>query len=915
MVTSNQKYRILLLEDDHTDALLIKQYLSRAEENFEVNHFYSMGEFFKMPESDFDLILLDLNLPDYKEFEGLELILDKFPDIPVVILTADKTESTAINALRLGAQDFLNKGEFDPLRLKDTILFSLERKRIEKSLTRKVDFISEEKLLKNLMDNIPDSIYFKDIRSKFIKVNKSTLKKFGFDNEKDLIGKSDLDLFGETHGGAAYKDEQEIIRTGNPIIGKIEKEDWKDGSITWVSTTKLPLYNDKGEITGTFGITRDITEQKRIEESYRQTRDYNELLLRMVPSAIFTVDQNKKITSWNDKAEEITGYMREEALGKLCSFFAKEPCISSCGLFDNNEVDAAKSKECTILTKSGKEKTILKYVELIKDQSGKSISGVESFIDITDLKNAEKKLIQSEKQFRSVWEHANEGMRITDHSGNIIMVNDAYCRMVRKTEDELTGQKFNVVFANENEETVDKYIEKFRLNRIVPRFEKEIELWDKSRFWFSIFSSYIELNDGRRALLSVFRDVTEAKKSEIIQNVIFEINNAIYEISDFEKLLAKIHTTLGKIVKAESFFIALYNKETDTVDIPYSIDDDGQKKDLPIAGTFTGYVIKTRESLLVDEEEAMQMVIEGKTRIVGRPSKIWLGVPVTLNDEVFGVVVTQDYNNRNAIGIEEQVMVEYVSDQIGLALERIISRRKLIASEQKLREANDAKDRFFSIISHDLRNPFITLDSFLKMLSEDYDQFSEDEKKDYLNILHKTSQRTLTLLDNLLTWSRSQRGVLKINKERQNLKKISEEAISPLLNTADKKEIKLYVPLDEHIYLTVDRFMLETVLRNLISNAIKFTESGGTITLSAEQDDDSTRIRISDTGVGMDQKTVSELFRLDVSHTSLGTSNEEGTGLGLILCKEFVEKNDGTISVESEKGKGTTFNLLFPVQK
>merc|ERR1711879_527406 len=235
---------------------------------------------------------------------------------------------------------------------------------------------------KNLMDNIPDSIYFKDIRSKFFKVNNSTLKKFGFDNESELLGKSDLDLFGEAHGGAAYGDEQNIIRTGKPIIAKVEKEDWKDGSITWVSTTKLPLYNENGEITGTFGITRDITKQKQIEENYKQTRDYNELLLRIVPSAIFTVDKSKKITSWNDKAEEITGYKREEILGKPCSFFANEPCISTCGLFDGKIVDSTSTKECTIISKSGKEKTILKNIELIKDKDGNAKSGVETFIDI-----------------------------------------------------------------------------------------------------------------------------------------------------------------------------------------------------------------------------------------------------------------------------------------------------------------------------------------------------------------------------------------------------------------------------------------------------------------------------------------------------------------------------------------------------
>jgi len=913
MKKNGSTYNISLIEDDRADALLIQQYLQRVEVDFKLQRYVKITEFINSGAAEnTDLILLDLNLPDYKNLDGLTYLVGLFPMIPIVVLTATKEASFALESLRLGAQDFLHKGEFDAERLQEILLFSLERKKIENKIAKKIDFISDEKLLKKLMDNIPDSIYFKDIRSRFIKVNDATVKKFNKKSDDEILGKSDLDLFGEVHAGAAYRDEQNIIKTGEPIVAKVEREVWKDGTVSWVSTTKLPLYNEVGEIIGTFGISRDITEQIKSEDKYKLAKERIELLFRIVPSAIFTVDKNRLVTSWNNMAEEITGYKREEMIGKSCEVFAVDPCSTACGLFTSNLKKPLCGKDCTIRTKHGELKHIIKNIEEITDQDGNVSGGIETFIDVTELKETEKKLTNSERKFRSIWEHANEGMRITDAEGKILMVNDAFCRMVRKPAGELIGSEFTIVFSAENQEAISRYKDKFKLNRIVPRFETEIELWDGAKFWFSIFSSYIEWDDGKKVLLSVFRDVTEAKKSEIIQNVIFEINNAIYEIYDFKKLLAKIHHTLSKIVSTESFFIALYNKENDTIDIPYSIDQDGVRNNLPIKDTFTGYVIKTKDSLLVDEEESMAMVTAGEAKIVGKPSKIWLGVPIKIKDEVFGVVVIQDYHDRNAIGIEQQVMIEYVSDQIGLALERIISRRKLVSSEKMLREANDAKDRFFSIISHDLRNPFITLDSFLKILSEDYDDFSESEKKEYLNILYKTSQRTLSLLDNLLTWSRSQRGVIKLKKERVNLKKLSEDSIAALIETASRKKIEILQLLDENIYLTVDIFMIGTVIRNLVSNAIKFTEPGGTITISASDEKGGISLIISDTGIGMTEKTISELFRVDISHTSLGTSNEEGTGLGLILCKDFTEKNNGTIKVESSPGNGSKFILHFP---
>lgn len=252
-----------------------------------------------------------------------------------------------------------------------------------------------------------------------------------------------------------------------------------------------------------------------------------------------------------------------------------------------------------------------------------------------------------------------------------------------------------------------------------------------------------------------------------------------------------------------------------------------------------------------------------------------------------------------------------------LAIIRDITQRKQAeaAIEQKnteLIEANATKDRFISILGHDLKSPFNSLLGFSDMLLRNIDKYDNEKIKQYAGFIYNSSKQTYNLLNNLLEWSRSRRNKIPFNPESLNLDYLMRESYLLLENSAKAKNIEIQINLTEKLKLTADSEMIKTVIRNLISNAIKFTPEYGKILVSSSKINNNVRIEVSDSGVGMNEKTVNSLFKIDKTQSTEGTNGERGTGFGLLLCKEFVDKHKGEISVESTVGKGSKFIITLP---
>lgn len=245
--------------------------------------------------------------------------------------------------------------------------------------------------------------------------------------------------------------------------------------------------------------------------------------------------------------------------------------------------------------------------------------------------------------------------------------------------------------------------------------------------------------------------------------------------------------------------------------------------------------------------------------------------------------------------------------------QRLEQANKILSdSEKELKELNGTKDRFFSIIAHDLRNSLGSFMNLSQTLSNDYDMFTKEDQKELLEVMKNSSFSLYQLLENLLTWSRSQRGLIQLNKTDFDLGHVASEIVEQSSLKAGEKGITLENLVPENTFLLGDVNIVNTILRNLVNNAIKFTGSGGTVTIDYSPANDYHLISVKDTGIGMSHEKLRSLFKVDKSKSEKGTGGESGTGLGLIICKEFVEKHGGKIWATSRQGMGSTFFFTIP---
>ncbi len=244
--------------------------------------------------------------------------------------------------------------------------------------------------------------------------------------------------------------------------------------------------------------------------------------------------------------------------------------------------------------------------------------------------------------------------------------------------------------------------------------------------------------------------------------------------------------------------------------------------------------------------------------------------------------------------------------------DRIAAVQEIKHKNEELQKLNAEKDKFFSIIAHDLKTPFNSIIGFSEILVRQVEERNFEGIEDYSNIILHSSQRAMNLLMNLMEWSRSQTGRMEFSPQYLDIDVLINDATELLRDVAHQKMITILRKLPKNVKIYADKAMIDTLLRNLISNAIKFTNPGGAIVVSAEQKQDELMVTVSDTGIGINADAMGKLFRIEESYSTKGTQNEQGTGLGLILCKEFIEKHGGKIWAESAVGKGSKFCFTIP---
>ncbi len=488
-----------------------------------------------------------------------------------------------------------------------------------------------------------------------------------------------------------------------------------------------------------------------------------------------------------------------------------------------------------------------------------------------------------EIDYRDIFNTISEAIYIQDENGIFLEVNNGAIEMYGYSREEFIGNtpEFLSAPGKNDYKVIAKHIEE-AYKGITQKFE----FWGRRKNG-EIFPKDVILNKGKYlgkdVVIATSRDISERKKAES-------------EIAKMQSRLALIFKNFPDMVLYETSgpnnFIS--DNVTDMLGYPPYLFTENDK--------FINSIVhpdyaKKIEKIIYDwlsENGSKNLKVE-------YPCKKADGQYIWIED--FLQKETTPDGKNSIVGIMVNIT------------ERKKQMEKLQQYADELKNLNISKDKFFSIIAHDLRSPFNGLLGFSTVLLEELHELTPAEIKEYAGYIHTSAKTVYNLVDNLLQWSRIQTGRIEYQPIKIDLYEEVFKSLEVFNSNAITKRIKLINEIDLNTYVYADQNMLRSILQNLISNGIKFTKFGGSVKISSKEKDKFVQIEITDTGIGIEMKNIAKLFRIDSQFSNLGTSNEEGTGLGLILTKELVEKNKGQIWVKSTPKKGTTFFFTLPKWK
>ena len=743
---------------------------------------------------------------------------------------------------------------------------------------------SKEELL-GLLNSTGAGICEIDLQGKFTFCNQVALKMFGFLGHDETKGHNMREMIKPTYKNRVPVPFNECNIYHTLIEGS---EKYSDNEVLWslngnkipVEYWSYPVYRN-GELQGAVITFHDISERMKVISKLKQKEDtlvqQNALIntiLDSIPDIIFFKGLDGNYIGCNLPFCDFVGKPKAEILGRSqFDLFPKE----TADLFKEEDNRIIKTNQNSryeewITYPDGRKALIDTLKTPYCGPDGELIGILGISHDITAAKKAEDEL----RKLSIAVEQSPVSIVITDTIGNIEYCNPKALETSGYTLEELKGQNPRLLKSGETTPTDYK------------------ELWDTISLggkWNGVFHnkrkdgslyyeyasiSPIQGPDGKLIYyLAVKEDITNRREAEVAlrksedkyRNLIENISDVIYEVDRF-----------GIISYVSPSVVRIFGFTPDEM-VGKSITNFIKDDETMLAARYDKLV--TSEDVKIEHEAVTK---SGETRY------ILISTKAVFDNGIF------TGGSGTMVDITERKMIEM----------------KLQENEALLRELNTTKDKFFSIIAHDLRTPFnaiIGLSDLLLMQiqSKDYDGIEE-----YAEIIQNSSQQAMNLLMNLLEWSRSQSGRLEIKPVLVDIALLTKGIINLLNDSALQKHIAIIKKMPETANVMADKEMIATVLRNLIANAIKFTNHGGKITISIEKKPEELIVEIADNGIGIRRENIDKLFRIDESTSTVGTQNEKGTGLGLMLCKEFITKHGGKIWVESEQGKGSVFSFSIP---
>ncbi len=685
---SIKSLKVLIFEDDPLDVQLNIAELQKENPQAEVKTTAREKEFKSLIDSfKPDIILSDYNLPGFDGLDALNYVRENFPLLPIIIVTGSLDEETAANCIKKGAWDYVLKEHI--FRLNPAIDLAIQH-RDEKIKLRNAEekVLESEAIYRRLINSIETGIILLDLDMKIIFSNEKAEKILS--RKKDsLSGKKFFETlhFSRSLHSQKIISESEIINYSESFKNTNDDQELiyrpeNSEFVKWVNLSTIPLLNKQNDLEEILVCFNDISEKKVIESELLDSESRYEVIFDSVNDGIFLYDPDDfSLLDVNEAVVRMFGYSRKEILNMTIGELSdKESGYTSPEARKYAKValkGGVQTAEWLAKDKKGRRFWIFVILKMLNIGSKPVLMGIVR--DIDEQKKIQNSLQKSQEHFRALTDNSPDVIMRFDKQRRHIFVNDKV-HTVLGIEPEIFLNKthhemgvFPEELCNFWEDNINKVFKNGASHTVEFSLQGKDSTIDVE---WRLFPEFDE-KEKVESVVGVARDISGSKRHEVVQNVLIEIANSVNNTRNLNELFVQIQKSLGTIIDTRNCYVAMYDEKSDTITLPFHQDEKDTFQEFPAGKTLTGYVIKTGKSQLVDMERTAELEKNEDIEPIGAPSVSWLGVPLRIADKIIGVFVVQSYTEDILFTLDDVQLLEFVSDQIALAIERKIDQDKL----------------------------------------------------------------------------------------------------------------------------------------------------------------------------------------------------------------------------------------------
>ena len=667
--------------------------------------------------------------------------------------------------------------------------------------------------------------------------------------------------------------------------------------------------------SGNFVITWEPgNKQKFLEGLNKQGLAFRQFA-DLLPEMVYEVDMSGKVVYANKQGLIFFEYSDEDiAMGiTIADIFPDSYPDMIHNLKSISSPEQISSNEYVGLKKNGKLVPVLTHSFGIFYNN--EIIGYRGVVrDISKQKEYENQIIREKAFLEHLYNSTPVAIVITSPSGVVSMINREFTNLFGYTLDEAVNKNVNdLVVPDDLKEEALKVDNLASLNQ---REVRQTVRKDKSgnKIHVTLVATAIVINNEIVANLGIYRDITTERKNQLLQEILFNISTAALKQYDIKEIYPIIVQELSKIWDTNNFFIALYDKNSETLSLPFFTDEKDNFYEIPTKKTITGWVINNNKSVLLKQKDLKYLDESGNIDLVGTPCKVWMGVPLKVESETIGVMCLQDYNNEDKFSQDDLYIMDFIANQIAIALQRRMMLDNIILARKKAEEAAQSKQLFMSTMSHEIRTPLNEVIGITNLLLQGNPR---EDQMDYIKALKFSGNHLLTLVNDVLDYNKMESGKIIFEQTQFDLFDFLDEIMRSYSFRSKAKNLSFDIKKENDLPVEVigDPIRLNQILSNLLSNALKFTIHGSIHVIVKEigRNTNQSKIEFSvvDTGIGIPKEKHTVIFDSFTQASSDTTRHFGGTGLGLAICKKLIELQGGTITIESEPDKGSTFRFVM----